>query len=202
MESIDDVKSSHNDVTENIGLKSNINDTWSVRSEHTSDTEPTDSEEREQAITKIETIDGGKKGNKEKRINKCNGNCIATVCFLDLRASLEDPDDHKEKPLTCDMEPDIQRDQQWKLVYNSRKIKKKIVNKQHLDDPIMHKPIPLSCDLKPDIAVMQREMISRFKLIIRETRRLLDPKMHSMETLSCDLEPDTVITYTKIIKQK
>merc|ERR1712115_365592 len=98
-------------------------------------------------------IDEGKKGKIEKQINKCTGNCIATIYYLDLRASLEDPDNHKEKPLTCDMEPDIQRDQQWKIVYNSRKIKKKIMKKRHLDDPIIHKPVPLSCDLEPDIAV-------------------------------------------------
>merc|ERR1712214_94603 len=106
----------------------------------------TDSDEKDQAIM-IETIDGGKKGKNEKRLKKRIEDRIATICYLDLRASLEDPDNHKEKPLTCDMEPDIQRDQQWKLVYNSRKIKKKMVNKRHLDDPIMHKPVPLSCDL-------------------------------------------------------
>ena len=66
----------------------------------------------------------------------------------------------------------------------------------------MHKPVPLSCDLKPDIAVMQREMISRMKLIIRDTQRLVDLKMHSMEPLSCDLEPDIMITYTKMTKQQ
>ena len=143
-----------------------------------------------------------KKQNKEKRINICTRNCIATVHFLDLRASLEDPDDHKEKPLTCDMEPDIYCAQQWKLVYNRWKIKKKPPNKRSPDDQIMHKPIPLSCDLEPDIAVMQREMISRMKLIIRDTRQLVDLKMHSMEPLSCDLEPDIMITYTKMTKQQ
>ena len=114
-------------------------------------------------------IDGRKKRNKEKQPNTCTGNCIATVCFLDLQALLEDPDDHKENPLMCDMEPDIQRAQQWKLVYG-RKIKKKIANKQSLDNPIKHKSVPLFCNLESDIAVMQREMILRMKLIICETR--------------------------------
>ena len=99
------------------------------------------------------------------------------------------------------MEPDIQRAQQWKLVYG-RKIKKKIAHKRSLDNSIKHKPVPLSCNLELDIAVMQREMILRMKLIIRETRQLVDPKMHSMETLPCDLEPDIMITYTKMTKRK
>merc|ERR1719464_708143 len=120
---------SNNDDTENIGLKLYINDNWSAGSERTCYTEPMDSDEREQAITTIEMIDGRKKGNKEKRINKCIENRIATVRFLDLRASLEDPDDHKEKPLTCDMEPDIYRAQKWKLVYG-RKRKKKTTKKK------------------------------------------------------------------------
>ena len=71
-----------------------------------------------------------------------------------------------------------------------------------MDDPIIHKPVPFSCGLEPDIAVMQREMIFRIKLIIRETRRLLDPKMHAIETLSFDLEPDIVIMYTEMTKQQ
>ena len=62
---------------------------------------------------------------KEKKILNRTGNRMATVLFLSCRASLEDPDDHKEKPLTCNMEPDIYRAQQWKLVYNKRKIKRK-----------------------------------------------------------------------------
>merc|ERR1712241_307864 len=142
-------------------------DRWSAGSENTSDTEPTDSDE-DQAIM-IETIDGGKKGKNEKRLKKRIEDRIVTICYLDLRASLEDPDNHKEKPLTCDMEPDIQRDQQWKLVYNSRKIKKKIMKKRRPDDPIMHKPVPLSCDLEPDIAVMQSELISKMKQITSDT---------------------------------
>ena len=121
--------------------------------------------------------------------------------FLSLRASLENPDDHKEKPLTCDMEPDIYRAQQWKLVYG-KKTKKKITHKRGLDNQTKHKPVPLSCDLEPDITVMQREMIVRMKLIIRDTRQLVDLKMHSMEPLSCDLELDIVITYTKMTKQQ
>ena len=76
---------------------------WSTGSERTCETESADSDEREQAITKIEVIDGRKKRNKERGLNNCTGNCIATVCFLDLRASLEDPDYHKEQPLTCNM---------------------------------------------------------------------------------------------------
>merc|ERR1711992_293056 len=123
------------------------------------------------------------------------------VFFLDLRASLEDPDDHKEKPLTCDMEPDIYHAQQWKLIYNKRKIKKKIVKKRRPDKPIMHKPVPLSCDLEPDIAVMQSELISKTKRITSDTRRLVDNKMHSMEPLSCDLEPDIVAMYNEMKKK-
>ena len=65
-----------------------------------------------------------------------------------------------------------------------------------------HKLVPLSCDFEPDIAIMQREMISRMKLIIRDTQPLVDPKMHSMETLSCDLEPDIVVMYTETTKMK
>ena len=201
MESIDDMKSSHNDDTENIGVKSNINDNWSDGSECTCETESTDIEENKQAITKIQVIDGTKRQNTEKQVYVCTRNHITTVCFLDLQALLENPDNHKEKPLTCDMEPDIQRAQQWKLVYG-RKIKKKIAHKRSLDNQTKHKPVPLSCDLEPDIAVMQREMISRMKLIIRDTRRLVDLKMHSMEPLSCNLEPDIVITYTKMTKQQ
>merc|ERR1711884_873356 len=128
-----------------------MGDKWSAGSENTSDTELTDSDEIDQAIT-IETIDEGKKGKNETRINKSIEDRIATICFLDLRASLEDPDDHKEKPLTCNMEPDIYHAQQWKLICNKRKIKKKIVKKRRPDDPILHKPVPLSCDLEPDIA--------------------------------------------------
>merc|ERR1712115_582633 len=80
---------------------------------------------------------------KEKSIVNCTRNCIATVLFLSCRALLEDPDNHKEKPLTCNMEPDIYHAQQWKLVFNKRKIKNKIAKKRHPDDPIMHKPVPL-----------------------------------------------------------
>merc|ERR1712115_505630 len=87
---------------------------WSAGSKRTCDTDSTE----------IEMINEGKKENKEKRINKCTEDRITTICFLDLRALLEDPDNHKEKPLTCNIEPYIQSDQQWKLVYNSRKIKK------------------------------------------------------------------------------
>ena len=123
------------------------------------------------------------------------GNRIATICFLDLRASLEDPDNHKEKPLTCDMEPDIQCDQQWKLVYNSRKVKKKIVNKRHLDDPIMHKPVPLSCDLEPDIAEQLKLVYDKRKIKMKEIdkRTLADHIRNTPEPLSCDLEPDIEI---------
>ena len=66
----------------------------------------------------------------------------------------------------------------------------------------MHKPVPLSCNLELDIAVMQREMILRMKLIIRDTRRLVDLKMHSMEPLSCNLELDIVVTYTEMTKRR
>ena len=169
-------------------------DKWSVGSEHTSDTEPTDSEEKDQA-TEIEMINEGKKGNKEQRINKCNGDCIATICFLDLRASLEDPDNHKEKPLTCDMEPDIQRDQQWKLVNNNRKIKKKIMKKRRPDKPIMHKPVPLSCNLEPDIAEQLKLVYDKRKIKMKEIdkRTLADHIRNTPEPLSCDLEPDIEI---------
>ena len=127
---------------------------------------------------------------------------MAMVLFLSHRASLEDPDDHKEKPLTCNMEPDIYHAQQWKLVFNKRKIKKKKLNKPYLADPIKHKDVPLSCDLEPDITVMQSELISKMKRITSDTRQLVDNKMHSMEPLSCDLEPDIVITYTEMKKRK
>ena len=169
-------------------------DKWSAESENTSDTEPTDSDEEDQAIM-IETIDGGKKGKNEKRINKRIEDRIATICFLDLRASLEDPDNHKEKPLTCDMEPDIQRDQQWKLVYNSRKIKKKIMKKRRPDKPIMHKPVPLSCDLEPDIAEQLKLVYDKRKIKMKEIdkRTLADHIRNTPEPLSCDLEPDIEI---------
>merc|ERR1711884_627635 len=90
---------------------------WSAGSKRTRETESTDSDEREQAITKLEAIDGRKKRNKEKRLSKCTGNCMATVLFLSRWASLEDPDGHKKKPLTCNMEPGIYHAQQWKLIY-------------------------------------------------------------------------------------
>ena len=177
-------------------------DKWSAGSEHTSDTEPTYSDERDKTISEIKMIEEGKKGKNEKRINKRIEDCIATICFLDLGASLENPDNHKEKPLTCDMEPDIQRDQQWKLIYNKRKIKNKIVKKRRPDKPILHKPVPLSCDLEPDIGVMKSELISKTKQIICDTRRLVDNKMHSMEPLSCDLEPDIVVMYNNMSKRR
>ena len=47
---------SNNDDTENIDLKSNINDNWSAGSERTCEKESTDIEENEQAITKIQVI--------------------------------------------------------------------------------------------------------------------------------------------------
>lgn len=72
----DNMKATTMNMTEKLeGEQENISlmtkdgteeDKWSVGSEHTSDTEPMDSDEREQAITTIEMIDGGKKGNKEK----------------------------------------------------------------------------------------------------------------------------------------
>jgi len=213
MESIDDVKLSHNgdiqkydeqEQQEAISLtmkESTEDDKWSAGSERTCETDSTDFEEHEQEIKKIQMLDGTKRQNTEDQVYDCKGNRIATVRFLDLRASLEDPDDHKEKPLTCDMEPDIYRAQQWKLVYG-RKRKKKTVQKRSLDNEIKHKPVPLSCDLEPDIAVMQREMILKIKLIKLDTRRLVDTKMHSMEPLSCDLEPDIVIMYNGKTKQR
>ena len=133
------------DGTESIGEKSNISDDRSVRSERTCETELTDTlstslhqrnmnncktdiieqnEEHKQVRVKRQMIDVMHEQNLKREINRTK-NRIAMALFLSLRALLEDSDDHKEKPLTCDMEPDIQRDQQWKLVYNSRKYKRK-----------------------------------------------------------------------------
>lgn len=137
---------------------------------------------------------------KEKRIINHTGNFMPTVLFLSLRASLEDPDNRREKPLTCNMEPNICHAQQWKLVYNKRKIKKKKLNKRYLADPIKHKAVPVSFDLEPDIAVMQSKLISKMKRITSNTRQLVDSLMHSMEPLSCDLELDIMIRYTEIKK--
>ena len=87
MESIDDVKLSHNDDTESIDAKLNINDNWSAGSERTCETESTDTlstssdqrnmdnhkmciaeqhEENKQAISKIQVINGINKQNTEK----------------------------------------------------------------------------------------------------------------------------------------
>lgn len=47
---------------------------------------------------------------------------------LSLQASLDDPDDHKEKPLICYLEPDINLNQQ----INANNIYKPYKNKQDL----------------------------------------------------------------------
>ena len=132
------------DGTESTCEKSNISDDHSVGSEQTCETESTDTlstsldqhnmdncktdiieqiEEHKQVRVKSKMIDVMQEQNLKREIN-CNENCIATALFLDLRASLEDLDNHKEKPLTCDMEPDIQRNQQWKLIHDRKKLKK------------------------------------------------------------------------------
>ena len=89
----------------------------------------------------------------ENEVKNRTGNRMTMALSLSLRASLEDPDNHKEKPLTCDMEPDIHRAQQLKLVYDKRKIKMKEIDKRTLADHIRNTPEPLSCDLEPDIEI-------------------------------------------------
>ena len=132
MESIDDVKLSHNNDTESIDAKSNINDNWSARSECTCETKymdtittsldqhNTDNCEMNKVIlyANKEThvlLKLSEESDKEKEMFKRTGNYMATVLFLYLRALLEDPDNHKEKPLTCNMEPDIHRAQQQNM---------------------------------------------------------------------------------------
>ena len=56
-------------------------------------------EEHKQVRVKRQMIDVMHEQNLKREIN-CTKNCIAMALFLSFRALLEDPDNHKEKPLT------------------------------------------------------------------------------------------------------
>ena len=132
--------------------------------------------------------------NERNEIIQWDKNCMAMVLSLYLWALLEDPNNHKERPLTCNLELNINCAQQQNLVYDKRNIKKEKIYIDNLADPIKYKSAPLYYDLKPDIAaVMQRELITRTKQMISKTQQLVDPLMHLMETLSCNLEPDIMV---------
>ena len=74
---------------------------------------------------------------------------------LSLWASLEDLDNHKEKPLTCDLELDIYCNQQKKMIATKMEIKMKKPNDiwSSLEDHLNHKMETLSCKLELNIVV-------------------------------------------------
>ena len=79
---------------------------------------------------------------------------MTTVLSLYLQTSLDDLDNHKEKPLTWNLEPDIDLNWQTKVIYKTNKIIKKICDIQSLlEVPKKHSMAPLTCDLEPDIVV-------------------------------------------------
>ena len=82
------------------------------------------------------------------------GNHMVTALSLSLRVLLENPDDLKEKPLTCNLDSDIDCNQQTTLVYKRNEVINKIYHiRASLEDLTKHSMSSLTCVLEPDIVV-------------------------------------------------
>ena len=90
----------------------------------------------------------------ENEVTSRTGDRMTMALSLFLRSSLEDPDNHKEKPLTCNLEPDIYSNKQKVPIGINLKIIKKLIDIQEsVENPLAHLMEPLSCDLEPNILV-------------------------------------------------
>ena len=59
------------------------------------------------------------------------GNCMVLTIFLSLQVLLDNLDNHKEKLLACNLEPDIYCNQQQKTIYTKKRIKSSLTFECH-----------------------------------------------------------------------